>query len=247
MTEQPLYSVEVENLTRKFGTFTAVDAISFKVSKGEIFGFLGANGAGKTTAIRMLCGLLAPSSGQARVAGLDVYTEYEAIKQNIGYMSQRFSLYEDLTVRENIQFYGGVYGLSREAIKAKTEELLDFLKLHEQADKLTASLPLGWKQRLALSTALLHEPDIIFLDEPTSGVDPVSRKNFWLLIYSLAARGKTIFVTTHFMDEAEYCNRVSIMREGRIVELDDPVQLKLRYKADTMQQVFMSAVKEKEV
>jgi ABC-2 type transport system ATP-binding protein len=239
--------VEVENLTRKFGTFTAVDAISFKVSKGEIFGFLGANGAGKTTAIRMLCGLLSPSSGQARVAGFDVYTEYEAIKQNIGYMSQRFSLYEDLTVRENIQFYGGVYGLSRGAIKAKTEELLDFLNLHEQADKLTVSLPLGWKQRLALSTALLHDPDIIFLDEPTSGVDPVSRKNFWLLIYSLAARGKTIFVTTHFMDEAEYCNRVSIMREGRIVELDDPVQLKLRYKADSMQQVFMAAVKEKEV
>ncbi len=247
MTEHALYSVEVENLTRKFGTFTAVDAISFKVSKGEIFGFLGANGAGKTTAIRMLCGLLSPSSGQARVAGFDVYTEYEAIKQNIGYMSQRFSLYEDLTVRENIQFYGGVYGLSRGAIKAKTEELLDFLNLHEQADKLTVSLPLGWKQRLALSTALLHDPDIIFLDEPTSGVDPVSRKNFWLLIYSLAARGKTIFVTTHFMDEAEYCNRVSIMREGRIVELDDPVQLKLRYKADSMQQVFMAAVKEKEV
>ncbi len=247
MTEQALYSVEVDKLTRKFGNFTAVDAISFKVNKGEIFGFLGANGAGKTTAIRMLCGLLSPTSGQARVAGFDVYTEYEAIKQNIGYMSQRFSLYEDLTVRENIQFYGGVYGLSREAIKNKTEELLDFLKLHEQADKLTVSLPLGWKQRLALSTALLHNPDIIFLDEPTSGVDPVSRKNFWLLIYSLAASGKTIFVTTHFMDEAEYCNRVSIMREGRIVELDDPVQLKQRYHADTMQQVFMSAVKEKDV
>ncbi len=247
MTEHDQYSVEVENLTRTFGSFTAVDAISFKVSKGEIFGFLGANGAGKTTAIRMLCGLLSPTSGQARVAGFDVYTEYEAIKQNIGYMSQRFSLYEDLTVRENIQFYGGVYGLSRNAIKAKTEELLDFLKLQEQADKLTASLPLGWKQRLALSTALLHEPDIIFLDEPTSGVDPVSRKNFWLLIYNLAARGKTVFVTTHFMDEAEYCNRVSIMREGRMIELDDPVRLKQRYQADTMQQVFMRAVKEQKV
>ncbi len=247
MTEHDQYSVEVENLTRTFGSFTTVDAISFKVSKGEIFGFLGANGAGKTTAIRMLCGLLSPTSGQARVAGFDVYTEYEAIKQNIGYMSQRFSLYEDLTVRENIQFYGGVYGLSRNAIKAKTEELLEFLKLQEQADKLTASLPLGWKQRLALSTALLHEPDIIFLDEPTSGVDPVSRKNFWLLIYNLAARGKTVFVTTHFMDEAEYCNRVSIMREGRMIELDDPVRLKQRYQADTMQQVFMRAVKEQNV
>jgi len=226
LTSEPIYSGEVEKLTRKFGNFIAVDQISFKVSKGEIFGFLGANGAGKTTAIRMLCGLLSPTSGQAKIAGYDVYKEYEIIKQNIGYMSQRFSLYEDLTVRENIQFYGGVYGLSRAAIKSKTTQLLDFLKLHEQADKLTASLPLGWKQRLALSTALLHEPDIIFLDEPTSGVDPVSRKNFWLLIYRLAARGKTIFITTHFMDEAEYCNRVSIMREGRIVELDTPAQLK---------------------
>ncbi len=238
-----MFAVEVKELTRKFGRFTAVDKVSFSVQKGEIFGFLGANGAGKTTTIRMLCGLLLPSSGQAQVAGMDVYTEYEQIKKNIGYMSQRFSLYEDLTVRENIQFYGGVYGLSRVQIRKRTEELLSFLKLHEQADKLTASLPLGWKQRLALSTAMLHNPQIIFLDEPTSGVDPVSRKNFWLLIYRLAEEGKTVFVTTHFMDEAEYCSRVSIMQDGIIAELDAPHKLKEKYKASTMQDVFMKVVK----
>ncbi len=238
-----MYAVEVKELTRKFGGFTAVDKVSFSVQKGEIFGFLGANGAGKTTTIRMLCGLLLPSSGQAQVAGMDVYTEYEQIKKNIGYMSQRFSLYEDLTVRENIQFYGGVYGLSRGQIRERTEELLSFLKLHEQADKLTASLPLGWKQRLALSTAMLHNPQIIFLDEPTSGVDPVSRKNFWLLIYRLTEEGKTVFVTTHFMDEAEYCSRVSIMQDGIIAELDAPHKLKEKYKASTMQDVFIKVVK----
>lgn len=238
-----MYAVEVKDLTRKFGRFTAVDKVSFSVQKGEIFGFLGANGAGKTTTIRMLCGLLLPSSGLARVAGMDVYTEYERIKKNIGYMSQRFSLYEDLTVRENIQFYGGIYGLSRGEIRERTEELLSFLKLHDQADKLTASLPLGWKQRLALSTAMLHNPQIIFLDEPTSGVDPVSRKNFWLLIYRLAEEGKTVFVTTHFMDEAEYCSRVSIMQDGSIAELNEPGFLKEKYKASTMQDVFMNVVK----
>ncbi len=238
-----MIAVEVKELTRRFGNFTAVKKVSFSVRKGEIFGFLGANGAGKTTTIRMLCGLLVPSSGQARVAGLDVYTEYEQIKKNIGYMSQRFSLYEDLTVRENIRFYGGVYGLSRAQIKERTEELLSFLKLHEQAHKLTASLPLGWKQRLALSTAMLHNPQIIFLDEPTSGVDPVSRKNFWLLIYQLASEGRTIFVTTHFMDEAEYCNRVSIMQDGVIAELDSPQELKKKYHASNMQSVFMNVVK----
>ena len=238
-----MLAVEVKDLTRKFGAFTAVDKVSFSVQKGEIFGFLGANGAGKTTTIRMLCGLLLPSSGQALVAGMDVYTEYEKIKKNIGYMSQRFSLYEDLTVRENIQFYGGVYGLSRNQIRERTEELLEFLKLHDQADKLTASLPLGWKQRLALSTAMLHNPQIIFLDEPTSGVDPVSRKNFWLLIYRLAEEGKTVFVTTHFMDEAEYCSRVSIMQNGVIAELDAPGHLKEKYQASTMQDVFMKVVK----
>ena len=236
------YAVVAENLTRKFGSFTAVDKVSFAVKKGEVFGFLGANGAGKTTTIRMLCGLLQPSSGQASVAGYDVYTQYEQIKMNIGYMSQRFSLYEDLTVSENIEFYAGVYGLNRRQIKQKTEELLTYLKLWDQADTLTASLPLGWKQRMALSTALLHDPDIIFLDEPTSGVDPVSRRNFWLLIYELAGKGKTVFVTTHFMDEAEYCHRLSIMRDGKIVELDEPQKLKLKYNAATMQNVFLNVV-----
>lgn len=236
------YAVEVENLSRTFGTFTAVDSISFKVKKGEIFGFLGANGAGKTTTIRMLCGLLLPSSGNATVAGYDVYKDYEIIKRNIGYMAQRFSLYEDLTVKENIEFYGGVYGLNRKQIKDKTDELLDYLKLWEHADKLTSSLPLGWKQRMALSTALLHNPDIIFLDEPTSGVDPDSRRNFWMLIYELAGRGKTVFVTTHFMDEAEYCHQISIMRDGKIVELDKPQSLKEKYEAETMQEVFMNVV-----
>jgi len=242
-----MYAVQVKNLTRKFGNFTAVDNVTFEVSKGEIFGFLGANGAGKTTTIRMLCGLLLPSSGEAQVAGFDVYNEYETIKKNIGYMSQRFSLYEDLTIRENIQFYGGIYGLKRNQIKKRTEELLDFLKLQKQADMLTASLPLGWKQRLALSTAMLHDPQIIFLDEPTSGVDPVSRKNFWLLIYRLAEEGKTVFVTTHFMDEAEYCNRVSIMRDGAVVELDEPGILKERYQVSTMQDVFMKVVKKRQL
>ncbi|MBN2424912.1 MAG: ABC transporter ATP-binding protein [Calditrichaceae bacterium] len=237
------HSVIVEALTKKFGGFTAVNNISFRVSGGEIFGFLGANGAGKTTAIRMLCGLLMPTSGQATVAGFDVYTEYEKIKMNIGYMSQKFSLYEDLTVRENIEFYGGVYGLSRKEIREKTDYLMDYLKLWDHADDLTKSLPLGWKQRMALSTALLHDPDIIFLDEPTSGVDPVSRRNFWLLIYELAEQGKTIFVTTHFMDEAEYCHRLSIMRDGLIVELDKPGVLKKKYNAENMQDVFMKIVR----
>lgn len=236
------YAVTAENLTRRFGDFTAVDHISFRVSRGEIFGFLGANGAGKTTTIRMLCGLLAPSGGRAAVDGLDLGTDAERIKQRIGYMSQRFSLYEDLTVRENVQFYGGVYGLDRAAIARKTEELLDRLDLWEHADRLTAALPLGWKQRMALGTALLHDPPIVFLDEPTSGVDPESRRRFWLLIYDLAAAGKTVFVTTHFMDEAEYCRRVSIMRAGRIVELDRPGRLRERYGVRSMQEVFVRAV-----
>jgi len=236
------FAVTAKDLTRCFGDFIAVDNISFDVSKGEIFGFLGANGAGKTTTIRMLCGLLLPSSGQASVAGFDIYTEPENIKHSIGYMSQKFSLYEDLTVRENIEFYGGVYGLSRQEIKIKTAALLDHLQLAGQADQLTASLPLGWKQKLALSTAMLHDPPIIFLDEPTSGVDPASRRNFWELIYELAETGKTIFVTTHFMDEAEYCQRVSIMRDGQIVELDSPQKLREKYKADSMQSVFLKVV-----
>jgi ABC-2 type transport system ATP-binding protein len=237
-------AVEVENLSRRFGAFKAVDNISFSVKKGEIFGFLGANGAGKTTTIRMLCGLLLPTSGSARVSGFDVYSEYEKIKLNIGYMSQKFSLYEDLTVRENIEFYGGIYGLSRKKIREKTEELLSYLDLHDRADQLTSSLPLGWKQRMALSTALLHDPDIVFLDEPTSGVDPVSRRNFWLLIYKLAEQDKTVFVTTHYMDEAEYCRNLSIMKDGKIVELENPQVLKQKYNVDSMQDVFLKVVRQ---
>ncbi len=236
------FSVTAEDLTRRFGDFTAVDHISFQVPHGEIFGFLGANGAGKTTTIRMLCGLLKPSGGRATVAGFDVGTEAERIKQHIGYMSQHFSLYEDLTVRENIQFYGGIYGLGRAAITRKTEQLLDQLGLWDRADTLTSALPLGWKQRMALSTALLHDPPIVFLDEPTSGVDPESRRQFWTLIYELAAGGKTVFVTTHFMDEAEYCQRVSIMQDGRIIELDRPGRLRKKYGARSMQEVFVRAV-----
>ncbi|KAA3613068.1 MAG: ABC transporter ATP-binding protein [Calditrichaeota bacterium] len=237
------YIVEVENLTRTFGQFTAVDNISFKVEKGEIFGFLGANGAGKTTTIRMLCGLLSPSSGSALVSGFDIYKEFEQIKLNIGYMSQKFSLYDDLTIKENVEFYGGIYGLSRAQIKKRTEELLDYLKLDEHANKLTSSIPVGWKQRLALSTALLHDPDIVFLDEPTSGVDPVSRRNFWMLIYELTGQGKTVFVTTHFMDEAEYCNRLSIMKDGIIAAIGEPEQLKSEYKAENLDQVFLKVAR----
>lgn len=237
------YAVEAENLTRQFGSFKAVNSISFKVKKGEIFGFLGANGAGKTTTIRMLCGLLLPSSGKAHVNGLDIYKEYEHIKQNIGYMSQKFSLYDDLTVKENVEFYGGIYGLNRDQIKKRTWEMLDYLGLHDQADALTASLPVGWKQRLALSTALLHDPPIIFLDEPTSGVDPVSRRNFWLLIYELVEKDKTIFVTTHFMDEAEYCHRISIMKDGVIEAMGEPAKLKEKYKANNLNEVFLKTVR----
>jgi ABC-2 type transport system ATP-binding protein len=236
------YAVDVTDLTRNFGKFTAVDRVSFTVNKGEIFGFLGANGAGKTTVIRMLCGLLLPTGGRGTVAGHDIHKEPEQIKLKIGYMSQRFSLYNDLTVRENIQLYGGIYGLSARRIAHKTAELLAYLGLEEHADQLTVDLPLGWKQRLALSTAILHDPEIIFLDEPTSGVDPISRRSFWLLIYELAHRGKTVFVTTHYMDEAEYCQRLSIMKDGRIVELDTPRALKERYQAENMQDVFLKAV-----
>ena len=236
------YAVEAENLTKKFGSFKAVDSISFKVKKGEIFGFLGANGAGKTTTIRMLCGLLLPTSGEASVSGLDIFKQFEEIKQHIGYMSQKFSLYDDLTVKENIEFYGGIYGLSREKIKERTDELLHYLGLRDHADALTVSLPVGWKQRLALSTALLHDPPIIFLDEPTSGVDPVSRRNFWLLIYELVEKEKTVFVTTHFMDEAEYCHRISIMKDGAIAVMGEPGQLKKEYKCDNLNDVFMKAV-----
>jgi len=228
-----------DKLTKRFGDFTAVDGISFDVSQGEIFGFLGANGAGKTTAMRMLSGLSMPTSGKARVAGYDVYKENEKIKRNIGYMSQKFSLYEDLTVRENIRFYAGIYGMSNAFIKEKTELVLKQLHLSSESDKLVKSLPLGWKQKLAFSVAIFHEPKLVFLDEPTGGVDPVTRREFWNLIYEAAAEGITVFVTTHYMDEAEYCNRVSIMVDGRIDALDTPAQLKKTFAAQSMDEVFL--------
>lgn len=230
--------ITTDKLTKRFGDFTAVDAISFSVRSGEIFGFLGANGAGKTTAMRMLCGLSIPTSGKAKIAGFDIYKQAERIKQNIGYMSQKFSLYEDLTVQENIKFFGGIYGLTDQQIKTKSEELIEQLGLKHEIKKLVSSLPLGWKQKLSFSVAILHQPKIVFLDEPTGGVDPVTRRQFWDLIYSAAGRGVTIFVTTHYMDEAEYCNRISIMVDGRIEAMDTPHNLKKQFTAGTMDDVF---------
>ncbi len=231
--------ITTKELTKRFGDFTAVDSISFDVRKGEIFGFLGANGAGKTTAMRMLCGLSKPTSGKATIAGFDIYRNTEEIKKSIGYMSQKFSLYEDLTVKENIRFYGGIYGKSNAFIKEKTASLLQQLHLQNEADKLVGALPLGWKQKLAFSVAIFHEPQIVFLDEPTGGVDPLTRREFWNLIYEASERGITIFVTTHYMDEAEYCNRVSIMVDGGIEALDTPTGLKSTYNAATIDEVFL--------
>jgi ABC-2 type transport system ATP-binding protein len=225
-------------LSKSFGKFCAVDNISFDVDKGEIFGFLGANGAGKTTAIRILCGLSFPTSGKATVAGFNVYNQQELIKRNIGYMSQKFSLYENLTVSENIEFFGGIYGLSRKEIRRRSDRLIHDLGLEAEAGKLVGSLPLGWKQKLAFSVAIFHEPKIVFLDEPTGGVDPVTRRQFWDMIYQASASGITIFVTTHYMDEAEYCNRVSIMVDGRLEALDTPENLKTRFSAENMDAVF---------
>jgi ABC-2 type transport system ATP-binding protein len=230
--------IKTDKLTKRFGDFIATNSITFEVHKGEIFGFLGANGAGKTTAMRMLCGLSKPSSGSAQVAGFDVYKQTEQIKRNIGYMSQKFSLYEDLTVLENIRFFGGIYGLSNTDIKTKSETLLAQLGMEGEAKKLVGSLPLGWKQKLSFSVAVLHRPKIVFLDEPTGGVDPVTRRQFWNLIYAAAQDGITIFVTTHYMDEAEYCNRISIMVDGRIEALDTPRALKQRFNTTTMDDVF---------
>jgi ABC-2 type transport system ATP-binding protein len=230
--------IKTEKLTKRFGNFTAVDEITFEVFKGEIFGFLGANGAGKTTAMRMLIGLSTPTSGKASVAGFDVYHQTENIKKNIGYMSQRFSLYEDLTVMENIRFYGGIYGLTNAEIKVKSEQLIFELSLEKQAKELVASLPLGWKQKLSFSVALLHEPKIVFLDEPTGGVDPLTRRQFWELIYAASDKGITIFVTTHYMDEAEYCNRISIMVDGKIKAMDSPENLKKQFDVNSMDEVF---------
>ena len=233
-------AVQTNELTRNFGKFIAVNKVSINVYQGEIFGFLGANGAGKTTMIRMLCGLLMPSSGTGSVAGFDIYKQSEKIKQNIGYMSQKFSLYDDLTIGENIEFYGGIYKLSDDVIRQRKEELISDVGLGDVANQLTRDLPLGFKQRLALGCSLLHDPAVLFLDEPTSGVDPVARRAFWDLIYDTAAKGKTIFVTTHFMDEAEYCHRLSIMRDGNIIALGAPRELRKEYNKDTMQDVFIS-------
>lgn len=235
-------SVKTEQLTRRFGSFTAVDAVSIEVQQGEIFGFLGANGAGKTTMIRMLCGLLSPTEGSGTVAGFDIYRESEQIKKNIGYMSQKFSLYDDLTIAENIEFFGGIYGLPRDLIADRKSALIEQVGLQKQAETLTRDLPLGFKQRLALGCAMLHDPPILFLDEPTSGVDPQARRSFWDLIYDTANLGKTVFVSTHFMDEAEYCHRVSIMRDGKVIALDTPGALKRQFSQPTMQEVFVSLV-----
>jgi ABC-2 type transport system ATP-binding protein len=229
----------VKDLMKKFGDFVANDHLSFEVSKGEIFGFLGANGAGKTTAIKILCGLSHPTSGEVNVAGYDIYKQRDLIKQNIGYMSQKFSLYDDLSIAENIRFYGGIYGLSRKKIKEKTEEYIEKLGLQRYEKSKVRELPLGFKQKLAFSVAIVHDPPIVFLDEPTGGVDPITRRQFWELIYKEAADGKTIFVTTHYMDEAEYCDRVSIMVDGRIEALDKPAKLKEKYNVESMEEVFI--------
>ncbi|HBF87368.1 MAG TPA: ABC transporter [Bacteroidales bacterium] len=231
--------ITVKNLVKKFGDFTANDNLNFEVAQGEIFGFLGANGAGKTTAIKILCGLSFPTSGEIKIANFDVYNEREKIKKNIGYMSQKFSLYEDLTIVENIRFYAGIYGMSRKNIKTKTLELITRLGLEDVKNKQIKEIPLGWKQKLAFSVAIFHNPKIVFLDEPTGGVDPVTRRQFWDLIYQAAEQGITVFVTTHYMDEAEYCDRVSIMVDGRIEALDTPQNLKEIYGVENMNDVFI--------
>ncbi|MCO5275232.1 MAG: ABC transporter ATP-binding protein [Flavobacteriales bacterium] len=231
-------TIHAKGLTKRFGAFTAVNAIGLDVSAGEIFGFLGANGAGKTTAIKMFIGLLKPTEGEARVAGFDVYRQSEEVKKNIGYMGQRFSLYNDLSVMENIQFYGGMYGVPAAELKARTAALVDDLGLKDQLNTRLRSLPLGWKQKLAFSVAMIHEPKIIFLDEPTGGVDPVTRRQFWELIYAASAKGVTVFVTTHYMDEAEYCHRASIMVDGVMAACDTPAALKEQFKVKTMEEVF---------
>jgi len=230
--------ISTDKLTKQFGEFVAVDAISFEVYQGEIFGFLGANGAGKTTAMRMLCGLSKPSSGTAMVAGFDVSRHPEQVKKHIGYMSQKFSLYEDLSIQENIRFFGGIYGLKDKEIRQKSKDLIEQLGLGQELGKMVGSLPLGWKQKLAFSVAVIHEPKIVFLDEPTGGVDPITRRQFWDLIYAASDRGITVFVSTHYMDEAEYCNRISMMVDGTIKALDAPAQLKRTYGARSMDEVF---------
>ena len=232
--------IVADKLTRRFGSFTAVNAISFDVRRGEIFGFLGANGAGKTTAIKMMSGLLTPTEGTAVVGGFDVSTHAEDVKRSIGYMSQRFSLYADLTIRENIEFYGGIYGLKKAELAERAQHLLDDLGLHDEADRLVGALPLGLKQKLAFSTALVHEPKVVFLDEPTSGVDPLTRRQFWEMIYAAADRGTTILITTHYLDEAEYCNRISVMVDGTMAAYDTPTAVKEQLGVATMDEVFLT-------
>ncbi len=244
MSTQP--SVRVENLVKKFDDFVAVDHVTFNVEKGEIFGFLGSNGAGKSTTIRMLCGLLRPSGGKAWVGGFDVFSQSEKIKQNIGYMSQKFSLYDELTVEENIDFFSNIYSTPRGSLRQLKQEILEMAGLEERRNTMTRLLPRGWKQRLALGCAVLHQPPILFLDEPTSGVDPIARRQFWELIYQLSERGQTIFVTTHYMDEAEYCHRLALMHEGRIVALDTPEALREAYRSDSLDDVFAAMIQEQE-
>lgn len=244
MNAEPM--VTVEHLTRRFGSFTAVNDISLTVERREIFGFLGANGAGKTTAIRMLCGLLLPTSGSGTVAGYDIIRQTEAIKRTIGYMSQRFSLYPDLTGRENLGFYAAAYGLSRNQTRRRIAELADRLNLNEFIDRQTRALPVGWRQRLALAAAIMHEPSILFLDEPTGGVDPVFRRRFWDILYALAESGVTIFVTTHYMDEAEYCGRISIMHRGEIVEIGKPYDLVEKHRAASLEDMFIDLIRSRE-
>jgi len=236
--------IEVKELTKKFGNFTAVDHISFEIERGEIFGFLGANGAGKTTAMRMLCGLLNPTSGNGKVAGFDIYTETDKIKENIGYMSQRFSLYEDLTTIENLELFGGIYGMNRKTIKIKTEEVISELDLTGEQKSLVSSLPLGIKQKVSFAVSTFHSPQIVFLDEPTGGVDPMARRTFWEMIYRAADKGITSFVTTHYMDEAEYCNRVSIMVDGQVRALESPSEMKKQFNATSMDEVFQALARQ---
>lgn len=244
MKDTDRHVIEVDCLTKKFGDFTAVDQITFNVSAGEIFGFLGANGAGKTTAMRMLCGLSFPTSGDARVDGCDVRTQSEQVKRHIGYMSQKFSLYEDLTVFENLKLFSTIYGLSDKEIRQRTDALFKELEMEDMRDTLVKGIPVGWKQRLAFCASTIHNPAVVFLDEPTGGVDPVTRRRFWELIYRASSKGMTVFVTTHYLDEAEYCNRVSIMVDGKIAALDTPRGLKEKYNATTMDQVFRIVAKD---
>jgi len=237
-----MHTIVVENLTKKFGAFTAVNNISFSIKKGEIFGFLGANGAGKTTAMKMMCGLLLPTSGTAKIAGYDLATQSKLIKKNIGYMSQRFSLYDDLTAYENMQLFGTIYKIDKKTLKQRIQDSLNELNMNQFSNELVRSIPLGWKQRLAFATALLHRPQIVFLDEPTSGVDPIVRREFWGLIYKTAATGVTIFVTTHYMDEAEYCERISIMAEGELKLIGTPTELKEKMDVQTIDDLFVKFV-----